>query len=57
MTMPEPESAMFALEAAIGQWVRIIGVAIDVFGVVIIVIGVAWSTYLFLNPRSGRASL
>ena len=48
--MPEPENAMVAVEVAIGQWVRIIGVAIDVFGVAIIVIGVAWSTYLFLNP-------
>ena len=46
---------MFALETAIGQWIRIIGVAIDVFGVAIIVIGVAWSTYLFLNPLRGRS--
>ena len=55
MTMSGPDGAMFALEAAIGQWVRILGVVIDMFGAVIIVVGVAWSTYLFLNPgRSGQ---
>jgi uncharacterized membrane protein len=43
--------AMLNLEAAIGSWVRLVGVAIDIFGVVIIVAGVIWSTALFFRRR------
>ena len=51
--MPEPQTTKAVLETAISEWIRSIGVAIDVFGVAIIVIGVAWSTWLFLNPLAG----
>jgi uncharacterized membrane protein len=40
------------LEAVAGHWIRIVGVAIDVFGVVIIVIGIIWSTGGFLSKSS-----
>jgi uncharacterized membrane protein len=33
----------------VSHWIRFVGVAIDVFGVLIIVIGLAWATYVFLR--------
>jgi uncharacterized membrane protein len=47
---------LVTLEAFAGQWVRIVGVAIDVFGVVVIVIGIVWSTIAFFGrtPWEGR---
>ena len=49
--MHEPATNIFALEASVGHWVRGIGVGIDVFGVLIIVLGIAWSTYRFVQRR------
>jgi uncharacterized membrane protein len=46
--------AMLDLEASIGVYIRIIGVGIDIFGVVIIVAGLAWATALFLQRRMGE---
>ena len=46
--------AMLDLEAAIGAYIRIVGVGIDVFGVVIIVAGLAWATARFAQRRSGE---
>jgi uncharacterized membrane protein len=34
-----------ALEASIGHWIRIVGSGIEIFGVLVIVLGIAWSTY------------
>jgi uncharacterized membrane protein len=45
------QANLSTLEAAVGHWVRSIGVGIDVFGVLIIVVGIAWSTYRFLQRR------
>lgn len=47
--MDEPFTGMSNLEEVIGYWVRIIGIGIDVFGVLIIVVGITWSTYRFLQ--------
>ena len=41
------------LEAAAGHWIRIVGVAIDVFGVIIIVLGILWSSLAFLRDGGG----
>ena len=41
--------AMLNLEAAIGSWVRLVGVGIDIFGVGIILAGIIWSTVLFIR--------
>jgi uncharacterized membrane protein len=49
--MHEPATNVFALEASIGHWVRGVGIGIDLFGVLIIVLGIAWSTYRFLQRR------
>jgi hypothetical protein len=40
---------LVSLEALAGEWIRIIGVAIDVFGVIVIVGGIVWATMSFLN--------
>ncbi len=47
--MDEPVMDLVGLEAVIGHWIRIIGIGIDLFGVVIIVVGIAWSTFRFLQ--------
>jgi uncharacterized membrane protein len=38
-------------EAIASHWTRLIGVAIESFGVAVIVIGIGWSTYVFLRDR------
>jgi uncharacterized membrane protein len=48
--MPEPE-ALLAAEVSISGLIRAIGVAIDVFGVAIIVIGIVWSSLALLRRR------
>ena len=40
-----------ALEVTIGHWIRFVGGGIEIFGVLVIVLGIAWSTYLFLHRR------
>jgi uncharacterized membrane protein len=46
---------LVTVEAVINHWIRILGVGIDVFGVLIIVIGIAWSTrgFFYRFPRTG----
>lgn len=50
--MEHTASELVSLEANVGHWIRIIGVAIDVFGVIIIVCGIAWSTFGFLGTNA-----
>ena len=40
-----------AIEQAIGHWVRLVGSLIEVFGVLIIVIGIAYATFGFIQDR------
>jgi uncharacterized membrane protein len=40
-----------AIEQAIGHWVRLVGSVIEVFGVVIIVIGIVYATLVFARER------
>ena len=42
--------SMFILETAISRWIRIIGIGIDIFGVLVIVVGVLWSTLMYISP-------
>jgi uncharacterized membrane protein len=44
-----------AIEATIGHWVRWIGIGIDLFGVLVIVAGIIWSTIAFLRRSMGEA--
>ena len=39
------------LEVTIGHWIRFVGGGIEIFGVLVIVLGIAWSTYLFLHRQ------
>ena len=49
--MPADMNAFNALEPAVDHAIRIVGSGIEVFGVVIIVTGIAWSTYRQLRQR------
>jgi uncharacterized membrane protein len=42
---------VLSLEASIENYIGAIGLGIDVFGVVIIVVGIVWSTFYFLFQR------
>jgi uncharacterized membrane protein len=39
------------LEAAVGYWIHVVGNGIEIFGVLVIVLGICWATFLFLNRR------
>lgn len=49
--MDEPFTGVSGVEQVIGHWIRIIGIGIDAFGVLIIVVGIIWSTYRFLQQH------
>jgi len=51
MTADEPVNGIFNLEGVIGHWIRFVGDVIDIFGVVIIVVGIAWATFFFFSRR------
>ena len=53
--MGEPATGVLNLESAIGHWIRFVGDGIDIFGVVIIVVGIAWSTSRFLRQHVEEA--
>ena len=39
------------LDAAVSYWIRIVGIGIEIFGVLVIVLGIGWSTFLFAHRR------
>ena len=41
-----------AFEAATSQWIHLVGICIEIFGVFIIVAGIIWSTYLYVHRRT-----
>jgi uncharacterized membrane protein len=44
------------LEATISQWIRVVGNGIELFGVLVIVLGIVWSTTRHLRrPAAERA--
>ena len=42
------------LDAAIGYWINLVGNGIEIFGVLVIVLGICWSTLLFVQHRTGE---
>jgi len=40
------------LDAAVGYWINLVGNGIEIFGVLVIVLGICWSTFLFVQHRS-----
>lgn len=47
--MDQAAGSGVTLEAIIGHWIRFVGDVIDIFGVVVIVLGIAWATSHFLR--------
>jgi uncharacterized membrane protein len=41
-----------AFEAAASHWIRLVGTCIEIFGVFILVAGIAWSTYRYVGWRT-----
>jgi len=41
-----------AFEAAASQWIHLVGICIEIFGVFVIVAGIIWSTYLYVHRRT-----
>jgi uncharacterized membrane protein len=48
--------ALGALEVTVNDWIRIVGTGIEIFGVLLIVCGIAWSTSAFLRQVSAERS-
>jgi uncharacterized membrane protein len=44
-----------SLESAISHWISLVGSGIEVFGVLVIVVGIAWSTLLYLRSLAGAS--
>jgi uncharacterized membrane protein len=55
MSMEATTDELVIVEGLIDHWIRILGVGIDVFGVLVIVLGIAWSTrgFFYQFPKSG----
>jgi uncharacterized membrane protein len=47
--MHDATTSLSALETTIGHWIRLVGSGIEIFGVLVIVLGIAWSTYRFVQ--------
>lgn len=42
---------MHDLDAAVSYWIHLVGTGIEIFGVLVIVLGIGWSTYLYVDRR------
>ena len=42
---------MFDFNAAVSHWIHFVGNAIEIFGVLVIVLGIGWSTFLYVSHR------
>jgi uncharacterized membrane protein len=43
-----------AVEHAIGYWIRLVGLGIEIFGVLIIVVGIAYATLAFFQDQQSE---
>jgi uncharacterized membrane protein len=50
--MHDAPSILIKFEKLVGQSLHVVGNGIEIFGVLVIVIGIAWSTYLYLRRRA-----
>ena len=44
-------AASLTLDEAVAHWLKIVGLGIEIFAALVIVAGLAWSTYLYLRRR------
>jgi uncharacterized membrane protein len=42
------------LDVAVGYWINLVGNGIEIFGVLVIVVGICWSTFLFARHRNAE---
>ena len=42
---------MHDLDTAVGYWIQVVGIGIEIFGVLVIVLGIGWSTLLYVRHR------
>jgi len=40
------------LDATVGYWINLVGNGIEIFGVLVIVLGICWSTFHFVSRRT-----
>ena|SRR5438093_6362277 len=52
--MHDAPAFVVALERVISHWLHVVGNGIEVFGVLVIVAGIAWSTYLYVSRRADQ---
>ena len=52
--MQDAPPILIALEKLVGHWLHVVGNGIEVFGVLVIVAGIGWSTYVYLRRRTGE---
>jgi uncharacterized membrane protein len=52
--MHDAPPILIALEKLVSHWLHVIGNGIEVFGVVVIVAGIGWSTYVYLRRWTGE---
>src|SRR5262249_16954346 len=50
-TMHDAAERLTALDSMASHWIRIVGIGVESFGVLVIVVGIAWSTFRFLQRR------
>ena len=53
--MHDAAERLTALDSIASHWIRIVGVGIESFGVLVIVAGIAWSTYHATHQRADQA--
>ena len=49
--MDHAAAALPAIEQSVAFWIRVVGIGIEIFGVLIIVVGIAYSTLGFVRDR------
>jgi len=52
--MHDAPPILIALEKLVSHWLHVVGNGIEVFGVLVIVAGIGWLTYVYLRRRTGE---
>ena len=52
--MATTEGHLNDLDASVGTWIHAIGNGIEIFGVLVIVLGIIWATFLFARRRAAE---
>jgi uncharacterized membrane protein len=49
------ETSSLSFEAATSEWIHVVGVGIEIFGVIVIVAGIIWSSRYIIRGRAGTS--